>query len=101
MVSETGVASIRANLGKETKIGEYKVISEAQAVQRLNDPKYGPLDVRNQKGLPDKIDGRIDLVSARLISQPVKQKDGSILDMPVYLLTDAQGRVWTVSAVAE
>ncbi|WP_297722903.1 hypothetical protein [uncultured Mobiluncus sp.] len=101
VVSETGVASIRANLGKETKIGEYKVISEAQAVQRLNDPKYGPLDVRNQKGLPAKIDGRIDLVSARLISQPVKQKDGSILDMPVYLLTDSQGRVWTVSAVAE
>jgi len=101
VVSETGVASIRANLGKETKIGEYKVISEAQAVQRLNDPKYGPLDVRNQKGLPAKIDGKIDLVSARLISQPVKQKDGSILDVPVYLLTDAQGRVWTVLAVAE
>lgn len=101
VVSETGVASIRANLGKETKIGEYKVISEAQAVQRLNDPKYGPLDVRNQQGLPAKIDGRIDLVSARLISQPVKQKDGSILDMPVYLLTDAQGRVWTVLAVAD
>lgn len=101
VVSESGVASIRANLGKETKIGEYEVISEAQAVQRLNDPKYGPLDVRNQQGLPAKIDGRIDLVSARLISQPVKQKDGSILDMPVYLLTDAQGRVWTVSAVAE
>lgn len=101
VVSETGVASIRANLGKETKIGEYKVISEAQAVQRLNDPKYGPLDVRNQQGLPAKIDGRIDLVSARLISQPVKQKDGSILDMPVYLLTDSQGRVWTVLAVAD
>lgn len=101
VVSETGVASIRANLGKETKIGEYKVISEAQAVQRLNDPKYGSLDVRNQQGLPEKIDGRIDLVSARLVSQPIKQKDGSILDMPVYLLTDSQGRVWTVLAVAE
>lgn len=101
VVSETGVASIRANLGKETKIGEYKVISEAQAVQRLNDPKYGSLDVRNQQGLPEKIDGRIDLVSARLVSQPIKQKDGSILDLPVYLLTDSQGRVWTVLAVAE
>lgn len=101
VVSEAGVASIRANLGKETKIGEYKVISEAQAVERLNNPKYGPLDVHNQKGLPTKIDGRIDLVSARLVSQPVRQKDGSILDMPVYLLTDSQGRVWTVLAVAE
>lgn len=101
VVSETGVASIRANLGQETKIGQYKVISEAEAVKRLNNPKYGPLDVHSFAGSKAKIDGQIDLVSAQLTEAPLKQKNGSILTMPVYMLTDSQGRVWTVLAVAD
>lgn len=100
VVSAQGLASIRANLGRETKVGDYQVISEKQAVERLNDPKFGSIDVFDPLGkAPAKIVGKIELVEAKLANAPVKQKDGSIVSMPVYHLVDTQGRVWTVLAV--
>lgn len=102
VVSSSGVASITANLGQETKVGDYTIISQAEAVQRLNDPKYGPLDVFAPAGSgPMKISGKVELVSARLTSAPIRQKDGSIVSTPVYQLTDTQSRVWTVLAISE
>lgn len=101
VVTANGVASIKANLGKETKVGDYQVISPAQAVKRLNDPKFGPLDVYDPKGAGTKINGKIELVEATLTNAPIKQKNGSILSMPVYQITDTAGRVWTVLAVAD
>ena len=77
------------------------MISPAQAVKRLNDPKFGPLDVYDPKGAGTKINGKIELVEATLTNAPIKQKNGSILSMPVYQITDTAGRVWTVLAVAD
>ncbi|MDD7542039.1 MAG: hypothetical protein SPK50_00810 [Mobiluncus porci] len=102
VVSSQGLASIRANLGKETKLGDYQVISEKEAVNRLNNPAYGPLDVFDPSGKATvKITGKIELVDAKLTNAPVKQKDGAIVSMPVYQLTDTQGKIWTVLAVAD
>lgn len=105
-VSERGVATINANLGAMTKLGDYKVISQSEALRRLNDPKFGPLDVYDPAGGPaggndTKINGQISLRKATLSTAPVKQKDGSLLSLPVYLFQDIQGRVWTVLAVAD
>lgn len=100
-VTSNGVATISASLGNTKKIGAYQVISEAEAVARLNDPDFGPLDVTVPAGGSKKISGDVKLVSAQLSTAPVKQKDGTFLSLPVYLITDDQGRVWTVLAVAE
>lgn len=102
VVSADGLASVRANLGKETKLGDYKVISQKQAVERLNDPEFGPIDVFDPAGKADtKIVGKVELVDVKLANAPVKQKDGTIISMPVYQLLDTQGRIWTVLAVAD
>lgn len=102
VVSANGVASIRANLGKETKLGDYRVISQQQAVERLNDPKYGPIDVFDPTGrITAKITGKIELVEAKLSNAPIKQKDGTTVSLPVYHLVDTEGRVWTVLAVVD
>ncbi|MDO5671264.1 MAG: hypothetical protein Q4G30_00195 [Actinomycetaceae bacterium] len=98
-VTAKGVSSVRGQLGSQEKLGTYKVVSQAEAVKRLNDAKYGPLDVMGVAGAP--VSGKVDIVSASLSSSSVKQADGSSLVMPVYNMTDGQGRVWTVLAVDE
>lgn len=102
VVSANGLVSVRANLGKETKLGYYQVISEKQAVERLNDPQFGPIDVFDPTGkTKGKISGKIELVEAKLANAPVKQQDGSMVSMPVYHLADTLGRIWTVLAVTD
>lgn len=101
-VSQRGVISIRASLGEAKKVGEKKIISQKEAVERLNDPAFGPIDVYDPSGTARdaKISGEVVLVKAEVSSEMVTRSNGNMESVPVYRMTDTAGRVWTVLASA-
>lgn len=120
-----GVASLHGQLAPLVDLGEYEVVSPAEAVERLTDPRFGSggpvrwLDGREPAwaepghvtdGPPATPSagtdlvwpvGRQTIVEANLGSAMHGTPEGAALLVPTYELIDSQGAVWTVIAVAD
>lgn len=128
-VADQGVAWVDGALAQPVSIGEYPVVSPAEAVERLADPRFsgsswpiayaeeaGPLDepVQPAQDEPTPPPGppapgaaiswpvsEVTITEARLGLAQHHQRDGSVLVLPTYELADAQGNAWSVLAVAD
>ena len=123
-----GVVSASGPLAPIVSLGDYPVVSEQQAFERLSDPRFGaqqtamPLALRTaeQSTAPTPTDAPtqppalpgsgvspswpvndVHIVSARLGLASQWQPDGSVLVLPAYELTDSDGGTWSVIAVAD
>jgi hypothetical protein len=110
-------------------LGDYPVISPAEAVERLSDPRfgqnawpvtYGPAaEARLMEGEDERTEPyvapavpssdadlpwdvtEVTITEARLgLAQEYRQDEATLL-LPAYELSDAEGNVWSVVAVAE
>lgn len=100
-------------------LGSYPVVSEVEAVERLGDPRFaGGVLGRSERDLPQEEDAArvpaptpggpvawpvedVTIVSATLTEVRYSTSDGTVLLVPAYDLTDADGSTWTVLAVAD
>lgn len=123
-VAEAGVFSANGAVADVIKLGEYPVVSEQEAFERLSDPRFGgamtilPMNSRESADAPDEWVppteppatpragaslswpvNEVRIVSARLGLASQWQPDGSVLVLPAYEFTDANGGVWSVVAV--
>ncbi|MCP2372434.1 hypothetical protein BJ978_003110 [Agromyces terreus] len=127
-VAEGGLLSAYGSLAEIIPLGEYAIVSEQEAFERLSDPRFGaqmtamPFAVRTDAA-PDQAAewvpptapppaptsgvaiswpvNRVEIVSARLGLASQWQPDGSVVVVPAYEFTDAGGGTWSVIAVAE
>ena len=126
-LTAAGVQSASGALAGIVPLGEYPVVSEQQGFERLSDPRFGaqmtnlPIALREQTDIgtsewvpptePPSTPAAgislswpvnmVDIVSARLGLASQWQADGSVLVVPAYEFTDADGGTWSVVAVAE
>ncbi|SFN83998.1 hypothetical protein [Mycetocola miduiensis] len=125
-MAESGIVSANGALADIVGLGQYPVASEQEAFERLSDPRFGgamtilPAASREPASTPDQwvppteppatptegsslswpvID--VTIVSARLGLASQWQPDGSVMVVPAYEFTDADGGVWSVVAVAD
>jgi len=123
-----GVFSASGSLAPIVSVGEYPVVSAQKAFERLSDPRFGaqqtamPLALRadEQATTPTPAEAptqppalpspgvspswpvnEVHIVKARLGLASQWQPDGSVLVLPAYELTDADGGTWSVIAVAD
>lgn len=121
-----GVQSVWGTLAELVELGDYAVVSPAVAVERLGDPRFGasnqayPLDwigpaMAREGGQPaggvpslPKPGGsfawpveNVTIVGASLGLSQHHLGDGSVVLLPTYELTSADGRSWSVIAVAD
>ncbi|MET0725456.1 MAG: hypothetical protein ABWY36_03840 [Leifsonia sp.] len=122
-----GVLSAYGALADIVPLGDYAVVSEQEAFERLSDPRFAaqmtnlPIALRDQASIvPDqwvapteppatpsagaKLSwpvNRVEIVSARLGLASQWQPDGTVLVVPAYEFTDAAGGTWSVIAVAD
>jgi hypothetical protein len=100
-------------------LGSYPVISEVEAVERLGDPRFAgavlgstrqdPPAQEKAGPLPAPVPGGplawpvedVTIRSAALVEVRYTLPDGTVLLVPAYDLTDAEGNSWTVMAVDE
>ncbi|MFI2490109.1 hypothetical protein ACH47X_24555 [Promicromonospora kroppenstedtii] len=108
-----GTAGVRTAAGEN--LGEYPVVSEEDAVERLGDPRFaGPAPSARQSApdedaAPSPAPGGpiawpvedVTIVSAELTEVRYTLPDGAVLVVPAYELADAAGSSWTVLAVDE
>lgn len=123
-MSAAGVFSVSGGLASLVSLGEYPVVSAAEAFERLSDPRFGA-----QPAGPFYVDTaseteswtpptapptapaagssivwpvtEVNIVDARLGLATQMQPDGSTVLMPAYEFTDSDGGAWSVIAVAE
>ncbi|SFR74106.1 hypothetical protein SAMN05428970_1661 [Agromyces sp. CF514] len=127
-VSEEGLLSAYGALAEIVPLGDYEVVSEQQAFERLSDPRFGaqmtalPIAYREGDVAATSTEwvppteppaaptsgtvvswpvNEVEIVSARLGLASQWQPDGSVLVVPAYELTDAGGGTWSVIAVAD
>ncbi|GAA1834392.1 hypothetical protein [Agromyces salentinus] len=126
-VAEDGLVSASGALAGLVPLGEYDVVSEQQAFERLSDPRFGaqmtamPLAAREEIAVDDQpwvapteppaapsagspvswTVNDVEIVSARLGLASQWQPDGSVLEVPAYEFTDAGGGTWSIIAVAD
>ncbi|WP_211373387.1 hypothetical protein [Agromyces italicus] len=125
-LSEEGVVSASGSLATIVAIGDYPIVSEQAAFERLSDIRFGaqmtamPIaaregDVVAEEWVPPTAppatpgDGvavswpvnEVVIVDARLGLTTQWQPDGSVLVVPAYEFTDADGGTWSVIAVAD
>lgn len=125
-VAEGGIANATGALADVIGIGTYPVVSEQEGFERLSDPRFGaastilPYAARETADAPDQwvaptappatpSDGtviswpvnEVRIVSVRLGLASQWQPDGSVLVVPAYEFTDADGGTWSVIAVAD
>ena len=126
-LTDTGVSSASGALAPIVSLGEYAVVSEQEGFERLSDPRFGaqmtimPLAMREQPAVAAEewvppteppatpTEGTsiswpvndVEIVSARLGLASQWQPDGSVLIVPAYEFTDADGGAWSVIAVAD
>lgn len=123
-----GLHSLYGSLAPLVELGEYDVVSPAEAVERLGDPRFGagggpiawaqdavarsemvePMPVTptvppavtpgSQLSWPV---AEVTIVSARLGVAVHTQADGAVVLAPTYELTSADGGVWSVIAVVD
>jgi hypothetical protein len=125
-VAEGGIASANGAAADLVGMGEYPVVSEQEGFERLSDPRFGgaatilPIAARQQApatepwvpptappATPSTGTAlswpvhEVSIVSARLGLASQWQPDGSVLVVPAYEFTDADGGAWSVIAVAD
>ncbi|SKC40196.1 hypothetical protein [Krasilnikoviella flava] len=129
-VGEKGVAWLDGFLAATVDLGEYPVISPAEAVERLGDPRFSgsawPVAYADEEGMwaeaeteggldepspapappaaGDPVDwpvSDVEITDARLGLAQQTQDDGSVVLVPAYELSDADGNAWSVVAVAD
>jgi hypothetical protein len=125
-VAEGGIASANGAAADLVGMGEYPVVSEQEGFERLSDPRFGgaatilPIAARQQApatepwvpptappATPSSGTAlswpvhEVSIVSARLGLASQWQPDGSVLVVPAYEFTDADGGAWSVIAVAD
>ncbi|BDZ55900.1 hypothetical protein [Agromyces marinus] len=126
-LTEDGVYSAYGTLAELVPLGEYAIVSEQEAFERLSDPRFGVQGVvmpfmaeEGDAGVstewvppteppPAPEPGtdvswpvvEVELVGARLGLATHWQPDGGVLVVPTYEFTDAAGGTWSVIAVAE
>lgn len=120
-----GAQSAWGSLAELVELGEYDVISPAAAVERLNDPRFGATGSSYPPGWMgpaarmydgaepssprtlesgDSFDWPVDAVtitSERLGLAQHHLGDGAVALVPSYELSSADGRTWSVIAVAD
>ena len=121
-----GISGLYGFTATLSDLGEYDVISPADAVERLNDPRFGagmvgPMRVAEDAMVavpPEEPDGvppapltpgssfawpvqLVTIVEARLGVALVSGADGAAVLAPSYELTASDGSVWSVVAVAD
>lgn len=112
-------AEVRVAGASGESLGSYPVISEVEAVERLGDPRFaGAVLGRTQQDPPPQEEAGpqvapvpggplawpvedVTIRSAALIQVRYTLPDGTVLLVPAYDLTDAEGNRWTVMAVDE
>ena len=126
-LTDAGVSSAYGTLAPIVGLGEYAVVSEQEGFERLSDPRFGaqmtimPLAMREQPAATTEewvppteppatpTEGSsiswpvndVEIISARLGLASQWQPDGSVLIVPAYEFTDADGGAWSVIAVAD
>ncbi|WP_430645711.1 hypothetical protein [Agromyces sp. GXS1127] len=126
-VTDEGLYSAYGALAELVPLGDYAVVSEQEAFERLSDPRFGaqmtmmPLAAREQvteevtewvpPTAPPAVPSAgtavswpvndVEIVEARLGLASQWQPDGSVLVVPAYEFTDADGGAWSVVAVAD
>lgn len=127
-LSKAGIVSASGALADLVTIGDYDVVSEQEAFERLSDPRFGaqmtampfsaaegPTDLMTEEWVPPTEPpatptagssvswpvNDVEIVSARLGLSSQWQPDGSVLVVPAYEFTDTDGGTWSVIAVAE
>ncbi|GAA1820159.1 hypothetical protein [Agromyces neolithicus] len=126
-LTDAGVSSAYGALARIVDLGEYAVVSEQEGFERLSDPRFGaqmtimPLAMREQPAVATEewvppteppatpTEGtslswpvnEVEIVGARLGLASQWQPDGSVLIVPAYEFTDAEGGAWSVIAIDE
>jgi hypothetical protein len=129
-LAEGGIVNASGSLAETVQLGDYPVVSEQEAFERLSDPRFGaqvtamPFAAQDAKSAeatapteylpptePPAIPGDgtaiswpvddVEIVDARLGLATQWQPDGSVLLVPAYEFTDAAGGTWSVIAVAD
>jgi len=127
-VDEEGIAWLDGFLATTVELGDYPVISPAAAVERLGDPRFSgsawPVVYADEERLWAETEGELDeptaapappaagdpvdwpvsdveITDARLGLAQQTQDDGSVVLVPAYELSDADGNAWSVVAVAD
>lgn len=126
-LTTSGVVSASGSLADIVSLGDYPIVSEQEAFERLSDPRFGaqmtamPIAFREAQAststewVPPTEPpatpaagttvswpvNTVDIVSARLGLSSQWQPDGSVLVVPAYEFTDADGGTWSVIAVAD
>ena len=127
-LSKEGVVSASGALAGIVTMGDYDVVSEQEAFERLSDPRFGaqmtampfaategPAGLMAEEWVPPTEPpatptagssvswpvNDVEIVSARLGLSSQWQPDGSVLVVPAYEFTDADGGTWSVIAVTD
>jgi hypothetical protein len=125
-LSDEGIVSASGALAELVALGDYPVVSEQEAFERLSDPRFGtqmtimPAAMRDAPvtteewvppteppAAPEPGEAvswpvnDVEIVEARLGLASQWQPDGSVLVVPAYEFTDADGGTWSVIAVAD
>lgn len=126
-LTTAGVHSASGALAGIVPLGDYPIVSEQEGFERLSDPRFGaqmtsgpialrePADIGTSEWVPPTEPpstpaagtslswpvNMVDIVSARLGLASQWQPDGSVLVVPAYEFTDADGGTWSVVAVAD
>ncbi|SIO21606.1 hypothetical protein [Agromyces cerinus] len=127
-LTKAGIVSASGALADLVTIGDYDVVSEQEGFERLSDMRFGaqvtamrfdaadaPVDSPVEEWVPPTeppatpAEGSsvswpvndVQIVSARLGLSSQWQPDGSVLVVPAYEFTDADGGTWSVIAVTE
>lgn len=125
-LSEQGTVNASGSLAAIVGIGDYPIVSEQEGFERLSDIRFGaqmtamPLaaregDAATEEWVPPTAPpatpgegasvswpvGDVEIVDARLGLTTQWQPDGSVLVVPAYEFTDADGGTWSVIAVAD
>jgi hypothetical protein len=127
-----GMVSAYGALADLVAIGDYPIVSEQEAFERLSDPRFGasmtnlPIALREQQVAEQPADAPsewvppteppaaptagaplswpvhdVEIVDARLGLASQWQPEGSVLVVPAYEFTAADGGTWSVIAVAD
>ncbi len=130
-----GLSSLYGALAPAVSLGEYDVVSPAEAVDRLGDPRFGasggyPVVMEDTVAVPEGAQSdeiapapepteptlppvpgagaafswpvqQVQITQARLGLAMTWQTDGSVVLVPTYELTDADGTAWSVIAVSD
>lgn len=125
-LTSAGTYSAYGSLANVVPLGDYTILSEQDAFERLSDPRFGaqmtamPMAVRELSATAEEwvapteppatptaetplswSVNQVQIVSARLGLASQWQPDGSVLVVPAYEFTDAEGATWSVIAVAD